>query len=97
MTGPSPNDESEDIPPCPVCGNDDVPCNVYEYHSESFQGEVCECNACHAMIPTEALKKWDASRRLSVDGRIERAAALLSDSAKPFDEACAILRELLVR
>lgn len=90
-------EENQDLPPCPVCGNDEVPCDVFTYFYESCNREVCQCSKCHSIIPTEALKEWDVLRRLAVDERLAHAAELLGKSAKLSSEVCDILRKLLIK
>jgi hypothetical protein len=89
----------DDLPPCPVCGNDGVPCDVYNQTDgdSGEEREVAECNVCHSIVPTDALFRWDEQRRQPVYARLKRAAELLESSAAPYDEACTILRELLAR
>ena len=90
---------ADELPPCPVCGADGVPCDVYD-HVDGDTGqsrEVAECSNCHSIIPTDALRKWNQQRRQPVDDRLKRAAELLDQAAGGNAEARAILRELLAR
>jgi hypothetical protein len=86
----------DNLPPCPVCGADDIVRDVCD-QIDGDTSEVAECNVCHSMIPIDVLFRWDEQRRRPLDERLKRAAELLEACAAPYDEACAILKELLAR
>lgn len=87
----------EELPQCPVCGNDDVPADVYRHVTETHENEVAECKLCHSIIPVEALLEWEKRRKQNADETLDRIANLLRASADPFDEACTLINQLRIR